>query len=401
MDTGITTLRPTKTVGLEYRRGAWDGSLDRDLYKRSQSASGSQSSSSAEATSAGSGCVTCTGTPACPVCADDEQCALSLLRCDQCPQTYCAKKSGSLVSSSGSSSAASATSSSSSSKSQNNSGKIGGIVGGVVGGIAVIVVLLLIYLYSKYWRKNRARNKDVLVAHEEFGEDYGDEDNGPSGMDGSGAGGFPDSNRDSRGLYQARNRSSAATQMTKASNILPIAYIPGVTAGSRSKNKLPSLPRHLLRNGDTRSHITLGSSILGGVDDDNDLDLEPPASANTSIPGEESIYSEKNNGNGSQDALTTAIRARPKLVQISEEDDEEEEKHDSQDGETEKRNHSGAEQVFEHDDEKETWVASAVMPSSGESSRQDESHDHEEDMHSDDDGSFIFDVGMEESIRNV
>ncbi|SCU82259.1 LADA_0C04060g1_1 [Lachancea dasiensis] len=398
---GTTRLRPTKTLSLNTFDHEDAGYANGMLFRRADSSS----SASAAATSAGSGCVTCTGTPACPSCASDEQCVLSLLSCTQCPKTYCAKKNGSLGSSSASAVVVSsgASSSSSGSGSSNNSAKIGGIVGGVVGGIALIVILLLIFLYMKYWRKNRARNKDVLVAHEHYGDDF--ETGSDSKQDGDISGSGDLRNRDSGALYQARNRSSAATQITKASNILPIAYIPGVTAGSRSHHRLPPLPRHLLRNGDTRSHITLGSSILGGVDDDNDLEGEIPATDTAS--GGEKRDTEVSQDGGSQDALTTAIRARPKLVQISEEDDEaeENEKHGHQ------PQHNGSVQDSHRRDEKDVWVTTAAMPSSGESSRQEEAHDNianepsddddEDDDDDDDDGSFILDVGMDSSIHNA
>ncbi|CUS21986.1 LAQU0S04e05556g1_1 [Lachancea quebecensis] len=385
--------RPHRTVRVLEEWPEWD---NMKMYRRDGSSS-TASSSSAKATSAGSGCVSCQSTPpACPTCADDEYCAVSLLTCSQCPQTYCTKKKSSA---SGSSSAASATGSvGASSGSKKSSARVGGIVGGVVGGVAFIAVLLLLWLYFKYWSKNRSRNKDVVVAREEYAGEYADDkEKGEFHEAGAGAGaGGADAAglRDSRALYQARNRSSAATQMTKASNILPIAYIPGVTAGSRSQHKLPPLPRHLLRNGDTRSHITLGSSILGGGDDDHEslVDLPLEDSAQNADPGQaaDGVYSGGNAEHvASQDALTTAIRARPKLVQISEED---EEHGDSSSGEAEDT-HSG----------KHFGVTTVILRSSGDTSRQDDTvedvpHSDDED---DDDGSFILDVGMQGSLRNA
>ncbi|SCU90030.1 LAME_0E06722g1_1 [Lachancea meyersii CBS 8951] len=384
-----TMLRPTKTLGL----WIWDEQLAKrdtsssgtatsvsESSSASSSASSSENSSaSATATSSGSGCVTCPSTPACPVCPDDEQCALSIQQCDQCPQTYCAKKNGSLGSVSSSSAAANATTTSVSG-SKSNSARIGGIVGGVIGGVGLVVILLLLYLYAKYWRKNRTRNKDVLVAREEYAGDF----------DESAGGHQSDLQTQGRGsLYIPRNRSSAATQITKASNILPIAYIPGVTAGGRSQNKLPPLPRHLLRNGDTRSHITLGSSILGG-DDDNDLEVEAPTE------GESPIILEKPDANGSRENLTTAIRARPKLVQINEEDDEETEEKEGDFGVQDPEHSTSG---LHRENEKDRWVTTAIIPSSGESSRQEDIHGEEHELSDqegdDDDGSFILDVGME------
>lgn len=399
--------RPERTVRVLEEWPEWE---NMKIYRRDESSSAAAavsstvSSSSAKATSAGSGCVSCPqGSPSCPVCADDEYCAVSLLSCTQCPQTYCTKKKGSVSESSAAASASNSSGASSGSK--NASARVGGIVGGVVGGVALIAALLLLWLYFKYWRKSRSRNKDVVIAREEYAGEY-DDDKEKDGFReagaGAGAGGAEGSSlRDSRALYQARNRSSAATQMTKASNILPIAYIPGVTAGSRSQHKLPPLPRHLLRNGDTRSHITLGSSILGGGDDDResliDLPLEDSREGTSAAsPAAEGVYSGVNAEHvTSQDALTTAIRARPKLVQISEED---EEHGNSSSGEAEDT-HSG----------KHFGVTTVLLRSSGDTSRQDDTaedvpqsdNDDRDSSDDDDDGSFILDVGMQGSLRNA
>ena len=154
-----------------------------------------------------------------------------------------------------------------------------------------------------------------------------------------------------------------------------------MTAGSRSQHKLPALPRHLLRNGDTRSHITLGSSILGGVDDDQEItgDVEQPG-----------LYSEKaGEPNASQDALTTAIRARPKLVQITEEDDADDE--DGDDEDVAAQDHIN-EAPGGTSDSKHSEVTSVVLCSSGETTRED---GRLSEADSDDDGSFILDVGVE------
>lgn len=92
-----------------------------------------------------------------------------------------------------------------------------------------------------------------------------------------------------------------------------------------------------------RSHITLGSSILGGIEDDDDQSTTHEADRRAA-------------DNYSQENLTTAIRAKPKLVQIQEQEEDEH-------GDT----------GYQH------------------SSPTDDDDDADED---DDNGSFILDVGI-------
>ncbi|KAL3237570.1 Opy2p [Nakaseomyces bracarensis] len=114
---------------------------------------------------------------------------------------------------------------------------------------------------------------------------------------------------------------------TKASsNILPIAYIPGVTItqGRASRG------RSNMNHDDIMSHITLGSSILGS-EDNYDLETLPiqvmgsnnnngsnPQLVNN--PGlsisNEALTVKKDKDMHNDLSLTTAIRAKPKLVAI-------------------------------------------------------------------------------------
>lgn len=122
-----------------------------------------------------------------------------------------------------------------------------------------------------------------------------------------------------RNILQPRDRMSMAstvrTGQTGQSNILPIAYIPGVTtavppSGLRNANQLRN-PRLNNLMDDARSHITLGSSILEGVYDENDMrSLKSKAGSimTTTI--------------GVDNKLTTAIKAKPKLIQINENEDD-------------------------------------------------------------------------------
>lgn len=128
-----------------------------------------------------------------------------------------------------------------------------------------------------------------------------------------------------------RNRNSAATiQTSTASNIIPVAYIPGVTTNLTKKNlrKGGRLGRKYYQDSDRKSHITLGSSILGD-DDDELLNRDRDAQE----WGTDGSVSTNKNSEGPD--LTTAIRARPKLVQIdelAEDDDDDEEEEEKQEG---------------------------------------------------------------------
>ncbi|CAN8106368.1 unnamed protein product [Discula destructiva] len=148
-------------------------------------------------------CVECQdGSPSCPSCADDEVCQVSVpLDCSQCPQAYCTVSSTS-----------SSTSTSSSSKSS-----VGAIAGGVIGG-AVLLALVAAGVYLVWKHKVKAKR--------EFAQD------GWSGQ-------YTDSQHE-KGLQSRRmtaatgatsqgRNSIASTVLTRASNIIQIAYIPGVT----------------------------------------------------------------------------------------------------------------------------------------------------------------------------
>lgn len=151
-----------------------------------------------------SGCVQCQeGTPSCPDCGDGKECQISVpLDCTQCPQAYCA------VSSTASSS------SSSSSSSPKASG--GAIAGAVIGGIALIALVGVgTYLAWKHCVKNK-RASFEQGQWEDDGEYAGQREKDFNAM------------RDGRASTQARN-SIASTVLTRASNIIQIAYIPGVT----------------------------------------------------------------------------------------------------------------------------------------------------------------------------
>lgn len=149
-----------------------------------------------------SGCVVCQdGSPTCPSCPDGQSCQYFLpLDCTQCPSAYCA---------------ASASSSSSTSKSSPKASG-GAIAGAVVGGLALVAIVgVVTYFVWKHFVKNK-RAQMEQAGWEDDGEYGGQREKDFNTI------------RDARASGQMRN-SIASTVLTRASNIIQIAYIPGVT----------------------------------------------------------------------------------------------------------------------------------------------------------------------------
>ncbi|KUI58475.1 Protein OPY2 [Cytospora mali] len=150
-----------------------------------------------------SGCVVCQdGSPSCPSCPDGQECQISVpLDCTQCPQAYCA---------------ASASSSSGSPSKSSSKASGGAIAGAVIGGLALVAIVgVVTYFVWKHCVKNK-RAQMEQAAWDDDGEYGGQREKDFNTM------------RDARASGQTRN-SIASTVLTRASNIIQIAYIPGVT----------------------------------------------------------------------------------------------------------------------------------------------------------------------------
>lgn len=148
-----------------------------------------------------SGCVECQdGSPSCPTCDANEECQVIVpLDCTSCPQASCIASSTST-----------GTSSSSSKVST------GAIAGGVVGGVVLVAaVILAVYFVWKHKIKNK-RGEFEGAAWD--GETYSDSQREKDFH----------SRRQTQASSNGRN-SIASTVLTRASNIIQIAYIPGVT----------------------------------------------------------------------------------------------------------------------------------------------------------------------------
>nr|POF01314.1 protein opy2 [Quercus suber] len=140
-------------------------------------------------------CVQCPGTtPSCPTCASGEICSLVLQSCDQCAYSMCTADPNPPP--------------------PPQKSNVGAIAGGVIGGLAVVAVV--VFLVWRFWIKKRRAQQELEA------EDWADDD-------------IASQKRSTRFTMQTdavstRTRASLATSiLSRASNIIQIAYIPGVT----------------------------------------------------------------------------------------------------------------------------------------------------------------------------
>ncbi|KAI9643046.1 hypothetical protein NHQ30_008781 [Ciborinia camelliae] len=200
-------------------------------------------------------CVECNGdTPACPSCAENEICSLVPPTCTQCQQTVCVA-----------SSAAPSTTVSSSAPAKSGP-NVGAIAGGVIGGVlAVAAVTYLVWRFCIKTKRQQFEQDDWIDNQEQANaeKDFA-------------------MRRDARASTHTVG-SIASTVLTRASNIIQIAYIPGVT--NRSAPSTPGLlvppvppipialsnssgtPRyeqeHFFMPGDLRDSTYSGISVIG------------------------------------------------------------------------------------------------------------------------------------------
>ncbi|OBT88147.1 hypothetical protein VE02_03513 [Pseudogymnoascus sp. 03VT05] len=161
-------------------------------------------------------CVPCPSvTPACPSCPTGSKCSISVQTCETCQSTSCiadptavspANPDTSTVGGGGGSGT-----------------NVGAIAGGVIGGLAAIAII--VYLAWRFFVKNKRAQYE-----EEYAEQYTNQ--------------ATDSEKDFASRRDARASthtvgSIASTVLTRASNIIQIAYIPGVT--NRSAPSTPGL----------------------------------------------------------------------------------------------------------------------------------------------------------------
>ncbi|KAI9813205.1 MAG: hypothetical protein M1832_006377 [Thelocarpon impressellum] len=161
-------------------------------------------------------CVQCPNlTPACPACPKGQTCSLSIQSCDECPSTSCIGSAAEQQSGSGASSAAPVPA--------EKHANAGAIAGGVIGGVAFIA--LVTYLVYRFVIKNRR-------------QEYEEEDEWTEEREAAEKAEHFGHRRDDRASTHTVG-SIASTVLTRASNVIQIAYIPGVT--NRSPPSTPGL----------------------------------------------------------------------------------------------------------------------------------------------------------------
>jgi hypothetical protein len=161
-------------------------------------------------------CVLCPSvTPSCPSCPTGSKCSISVQTCDTCQTTSCIVDPTAIVTPSNPNTPAVDGGSS--------HPNLGAIVGGVIGGLAAISII--VYLAWRFFVKNKRAQYE-----EDHTEQYTKRTTG--------------SEKDFTPKGDARASSYTvgsitSTVLTRASNIIQIAYIPGVT--NRSAPSTPGL----------------------------------------------------------------------------------------------------------------------------------------------------------------
>lgn len=151
-------------------------------------------------------CANCPSeSPPCPSCDSDEICSLIAGGCTSCAVTMCTKATAQPTSVPSASGPAA-----------------GPIAGGVVGGVAVVCLMTFLV-----WRFCIKKRRDQFVENDWQEEESVEKNRDEFGME-----------RNARASVHSV-RSIASTVLTRASNVIQIAYIPGVT--NRSVDSTPDL----------------------------------------------------------------------------------------------------------------------------------------------------------------
>lgn len=245
-------------------------------------------------------------TPSCPQCPSNQICSLVPPTCDECQKTICIAAS------------AAPSTITNSNKSSGSGPNVGAIAGGVIGGVLTIAAVT--YLVWRFCIKTKRQQYE----QEDWTEDPSE--SMPTEKDFT-------MRRDARASTHTV-ASIASTVLTRASNIIQIAYIPGVT--NRSAPSTPGLlvppvppipialssasssPRyeqeHFFMPGDLRDSTYSGisdrtsyarTSVASTIYGKNAI--VSPVPAQTVIRGKAAVVSVKSNGNGSGGELTPPV----------------------------------------------------------------------------------------------
>ncbi|KAK5057794.1 hypothetical protein LTR84_011795 [Exophiala bonariae] len=250
-------------------------------------------------------CVQCPpDPPACPACAADETCSLKAESCDSCASTTCVRL-GSLPGQAA----------------PEKKTAVGPIVGGVVAGVVVLAIIS--YLLWRFCLRKKPRV---------------DTWDPPEKRDQSTL------NRSAR--QSTRTQSIASTVFTRASNVIQIAYIPGVTVrsppespglippvpslpGTRTNASTPQMEQHFFMPGDLRDstwsdasfdpRISIAPSLaresVAGTIYQSDA-IVPPIPAQHAFRAQANVVSVKSGANTPSSSSTPNTRT-PQIPQLA------------------------------------------------------------------------------------
>lgn len=241
-------------------------------------------------------CVECPPTiPTCPTCPSGQVCSFTTQSCQQCARASCV---------------ASGITTGSGVKSGPN---VGAIAGGVVGG--VVLVAIVTFLVWRFFIRDRRRQQhyeeeweedDVTTAKTQFRE-----------------------HRDTRASIHTVH-SVASTMLSRASNMIPIAFIPGVMNRDGTLNTPPVPPIPAARNhtasptsrhdqgdiifmpNDLRNSAYSATSSLNNRDTHYGRPSLTPSLARSSVTSE--VY--RDDAAANPMPATTVMRVRPNMVSV-------------------------------------------------------------------------------------
>lgn len=242
-------------------------------------------------------------TPSCPICPAGEQCSLVPPTCQSCQKTVCVSQ------------ALSPSQIASPSTAKSSGPNTGAIAGGVIAGVALIAVAVyLVWRFCIKPKRQQFEQEDWAVDPPAYQDEDAEKD-------------FT-MRRDARASTHTVG-SIASTVLTRASNIIQIAYIPGVTNRSAPSTPgvlvppVPPIPIALSGGGSTpryeQEHFfmpgDLRDSTWSGVSDRTDRTsyartsvastiygknaVVSPVPAQTVIRGKAAVVSVRSNGAGS------------------------------------------------------------------------------------------------------
>lgn len=104
-------------------------------------------------------CIVCeTAVPECPVCGDDEECSLSPQTCTSCPMTYCKSKTFRVSTTTNTTQSATSTPSQipdQQQQEQQSPRYTEPVIGAIAGGIAALFLIVLV-IYWQHWRAHKS-----------------------------------------------------------------------------------------------------------------------------------------------------------------------------------------------------------------------------------------------------